>query len=445
MDEKLKQEIANFRFSIIGDFVTGVRLSRGEREKIMREKAERKYDVPGSHRTRVSKGTIEFWIAKYRAAGNNSSGLLPMTRHDKGESKTLSLSLRMALRDLKQENPDYTLPTLIAKLREKRLLEPDEILNSSTCYRFLSTIEQALGGEQDADRRSFEAAYPNAIWQCDVLHGPQVSAPEGLHKKTYLIAIIDDHSRLITHAQFYMNETALSLKDCLFQAVQKRGIPQKFYVDNGSCYRSDSLENTCTMIGAQLVHSRPYIPQGRGKIERFFRTVRDSFLQLHDKKTLSLDQINEKFASWLEEYHNRVHGGTDQTPVDKYTRDMQSVRPAPALLQDYFRECEHRIVRRDRTVQLNGRVFEVPQGLIGKKVELRFQNEKSDSIEVFFQNYSHGHARQVDLHINSQIGRNVDFKSKDHREEKNRAKENPQEIECTGGKLFETNDCEIQS
>lgn len=444
MDEKLKQEIANFRFSIIGDFVTGVRFARGEREKIMREKAARKYEVPGSHRTRVSKGTIEFWIAKYRAAGNNSSGLFPLTRNDKGESKVLSLSLRMALKDLKQENPEYTLPTLIAKLRELRLLAPEENLNSATCYRFLSTIEPAVSGEQNADRRPFEGAYPNAIWQCDVMHGPQVVTPDKLHKKAYLIAIIDDHSRLITHGQFYLNETVQSLKDCLFHAVQKRGVPQKFYVDNGSCYRSDSLANTCTMLGTQLVHTPPYTPQGRGKIERFFRTVRDSFLQLNNNKTLSLDQINERFTSWLEEYHDRVHGGTDQTPIGKFTRDMQSVRSAPVNLHEYFRECEQRVVRRDRTVQLNGLTFEVPQGLIGKKVELRFQAEKSDSVEVFFQNYSHGHARQVDLHINSQIGRNVDFKSKDHQVQKNRGKEDLEETESAGGKLFEMNECESQ-
>lgn len=213
MDEKLKQEIASFRFSIIGDFVTGVRLLRGEREKLMREKAQRQYSIPGSNRTRVSKGTIEFWIAKYRAAGNNSSGLLPCIRSDKGASKTLSLPVRMALKDLKHENPHYTLPTLIAKLREKRLLAPDEELNAATCYRFLATVEPPSGGEKDADRRAFEGAYPNAIWQCDILHGPQVKSSDGPLKKAYLIAILDDHSRLIAHAQFYLGYRCLPTKE----------------------------------------------------------------------------------------------------------------------------------------------------------------------------------------------------------------------------------------
>jgi putative transposase len=138
------------------------------------------------------------------------------------------------------------------------------------------------------------------------MHGPQVKTDFGTLHKSYLIAILDDHSRLITHAQSCLNETAEALKKCLLQAMQKRGVPQKFYVDNGAYYRAEGLATTCAWIGIALIHSRPYIPQGRGKIERFFRNVRESFLDQRSTAPQSLTSLNEQFSLWLEFYHNRV-------------------------------------------------------------------------------------------------------------------------------------------
>jgi len=436
LKEEEKLEIAKFRFGIISDFVTGVRFCHGEREKLLREKCARKYTIPFSSRTTVSRGIIALWIGKYRAAGNQLSGLMPLVRIDAGTFRNLDLSVRMSIRELKMENPKWTLGTIVAKLRENYVLGPHEQINQATCYRFLQTLdlESALGA--NADRRSFEAAYPNAIWQCDVLHGPQVKTDLGTLRKSYLIAILDDHSRLITHAQFCLNETAEALKKCLLQAMQKRGVPQKFYVDNGACYRADGLATTCAWIGIALIHSRPYIPQGRGKIERFFRNVRESFLDRLPTAPQNLTSLNEQFSSWLEIYHNREHGTTGQTPIQKYTADMASVRPAPANLESFFREKEERVVRRDRTVQLSGKFYEVPQGLIGKKVELRFFTDEPHKIEVFLQKDSHGFARLVNVHLNANLGR--DFVSTGS---KSKTKKLDSEItqpthEMTGGILF---------
>jgi putative transposase len=407
LKEEEKLEIAKFRFGVISDFVTGVRFGHGEREKLLRDKCARKYTIPFSSRTNVSRGSIALWIAKYRAAGNQLSGLMPLIRADAGTYKKLDLSVRMAIADLKKDHPKWTLKTIVAKLREKYVLKPDEQINTATCYRFLQTLDLSATSGVNADRRSFEAAYPNAIWQCDVLHGPQVITDSGALRKSYLIAILDDHSRLITHAQFCLNETAEMLKKCLLQAIQKRGIPQKFYVDNGACYRAEALSTTCAWLGVALIHSRPYIPQGRGKIERFFRNVRDSFLQRLSTAPQTLENLNEQFSSWLDLYHNREHGTTGQTPLQKYTADMASVRPAPANIESFFREKEDRVVRRDRTVQLGGKFYEVPQGLIGKKVELRFFADDPEKIEVFLLQHSHGFARLMDAQMNASLGRDL--------------------------------------
>ena len=136
--------------------------------------------------------------------------------------------------------------------------------------------------EDAKDKRHFEASHPNEIWQSDVMHGPYVQV-EGRARKTYLIAVIDDHSRYIVHAEFYLAETITNFLDCLRQAILARGLPQKLYTDNGACFKTSHLEQVSAQLGIAIKHTRPYTPQGRGKIERWFKTVRDGFLGSHAK------------------------------------------------------------------------------------------------------------------------------------------------------------------
>ena len=143
-------------------------------------------------------------------------------------------------------------------------------------YRYLKNEELTVVNEEAKDKRAFEASHPNEIWQSDVMHGPRVLV-EGKLKKAYLIGIIDDYSRFIIHAQFYLAETRENFLDALRQAVLSRGLPQKLYIDNGSCYKALHLEQVAAQLGVTITHSRPYTPQGRGKIERWFRYVQDSF------------------------------------------------------------------------------------------------------------------------------------------------------------------------
>jgi putative transposase len=442
MTDEEKMRIAKFRFGIISEFVIGVRLARGEREALLREKSSRQYQIPDSHRTRVSKGAILLWIQKYRCAGNNLSGLMPCKRVDAGKYPSLKVGVRMAMREMREENPNVTLNQIIATLKSKSLLEPEEKINRTACYNFLNTIQTPTKGE-NADRRAFEAQYPNGIWQCDVLHGPHLYDEKGIQRKSYLIAILDDHSRLIAHGEFYFDEKAESLKKCLYQAVQKRGLPQKFYVDNGSCYRAEAISDSCAWMGIDLLHSRPYTPQGRGKIERFFRTVRNEFLSIQEGLCKTKEAMNESFSDWLEAYHSRIHGTTGKTPLEKYTADMTSIRSAPHNLEDLFRTKETRCVRKDRTIQLNGKFYEVPQGLIGKKVELRFFDNQPERIEVYYCGKSMGFVRPLDLHLNANIGRDFSssqqfgaVKQKITKEETNNRHAHPETYTISGGKIF---------
>ncbi len=152
------------------------------------------------------------WVYSYRAAGNQIEGLKPKSRADKGTFKEVDPKVRDAIKDIKARNPNYTMPTIIELLRQQKLVGINEDLNYSNLYRFIKQEKLSELNTTAEDKRRFEASLPNEIWQCDVFHGPLVKAGVAM-KKTYLCAIIDNHSRLVIHAQFYLTENLGALKD----------------------------------------------------------------------------------------------------------------------------------------------------------------------------------------------------------------------------------------
>jgi putative transposase len=439
-DEK-KLKVATFRFGIISEFVNGLRFSYGEREKFIKDKISRSYEIPFSTQKTISRTTIEKWIYDYKYAGNRIEGLYPRTRTDKGKSRALTSSLKLAITEFKKENPKIKLPALITTLRQKKLIGQDEYVHSSSVYRYIKSQELNTVNENAVDKRLFEAEHPNEIWQSDVMHGPYVKV-DGKLKKSYLIAIIDDHSRFIVHAEFYLNETRENLLDTLRQAILKRGLPQILYIDNGSCFKALQLEQVTAQLGISIKHSRPYTPQGRGKIERWFKYVRDHFLSVHKLTVTSpdkLDLLNYNFSNWVDEYNNRVHGSTKQKPYDRYCAGLECVRPAPAHLINYFRQIEFRRVKKDRTVRIKGGIYEVPVGLIDRRVALHFHPEDLSNIEIYFNEKSYGMAVFVNPHINSKIGRNWDT---DLNIKKNKKEFFEDDIVIATGKLFESRSAE---
>jgi hypothetical protein len=157
-------------------------------------------------------------------------------------------------------------------------------------------------------------------------------------------------------------------------------------------------------LGIALVHAKPYQPQGKGKIERFFKSVRTRFLPSFKGDTL--DEINEAFELWLdEEYHQRSHGSTGETPFKRFTSRMECLRPAPDNLRDHFRKTVRRRVNKDRSVVMDRRLFEAPVELIGKRVELLFFEGSPEQVEIRCAQKSYGLLRQIDLHVNSRVKR----------------------------------------
>ena len=403
MTEDEKMQVAVFRFGVISDFVTGAQMSRAEKRRLMREKSGRKWQIPFSEKTRISMGTIGRWCRCYRNSDGNLKSLYPKDRTDQGKCRAMDQETCLALIALRSQMPALTVPQLIGQMNRQNRVTPGIVLNNSTVYRFLH--EQNLMSPQvkPVDRRKFEAELPNDLWQSDVMHGPRVDV-DGKRRKTYLIAVIDDHSRLIVYARFYLSENLASYLNAFENAIATRGLPRKLYVDNGAAFRSRHLEYIAASLAVSLIHTKPYTPEGRGKIERWFKTVRSSFLPLF--KGTGLPQLNDALIRWItESYHKKIHGATGQTPFERFTAKMHCLRTAPVNLKDYFRKVARRTVSKDRSITLNGRLYEAPVALIGKRVELLYHGSQPERVEVKYQNKSFGMIRTVDLNVNYRVKR----------------------------------------
>jgi putative transposase len=407
MNKEQKREVAVFRFGVIHDLVGGVRLQRGDQQRLLREKCEKRWVIPYSARSRLTRTTILRWVKRYKESNGKLESLYPTERSDQGVSRKLDEETSLALIHLRKELPKVPVRDLIETMHKRRLALPGRKLSLSTVYRLLHRHHlRGSAGPGPQDRRKFEAELPNDLWQSDSMHGPQVDV-DGRMKKTYLLAFLDDHSRLVPHAQFYLSEGLSSYLHALEQALLRRGLPRKLYLDNGPAFRSRHLEDVAASLGIALIHSSPYKPQGRGKIERFFRTVRSQFLSGFRGK--GLEDLNEALDLWLQDvYHQRKHTSTGKSPFDRFTAHMQCIRPAPKDLKNYFRRHTRRRVAKDRTITLNGNLYEAPVPLIGKQVLCLYHDDQPQEVEVIHEHKPYGLLTPLDLHVNCRVRRNKD-------------------------------------
>lgn len=402
MNTEEKEKIAVFRFGVIFPLVEkDLHEYWGEKERILRELVSKSWEIPFSKRSFISKATILSWVKRYIDGGRKIEALFPASRGDRGRARSISDEQIDQLVQLRSAHPKISTPRLVEIATAKGVFSSGQLVSLATVYRLLK-MRKAKRATVQSDMRKFEVQLPNDLWQSDCMHGPKV-IHEGSERKAYLFAIIDDHSRLIPHAQFYLAETLENYLDCLWAALRKRGIPRKLYVDNGASFKAHRLQLGCASLEIGLRYAKPYRPQGKGKIERFFKTIRSQFLP-EIPAHITLSEINERLASYLDSvYHQRIHGSTGEKPLDRYLNGAHALRKAPENLPQHFRKQAVRTVGNDRTVKLDGRLFEAPAGLAQMKVTLRY--ESPQRIEVFLDESSRGFLRPLDQEVNSRVGR----------------------------------------
>ncbi len=411
-DNKLREEIALFRYGLIAELVNLPPGSRGIYEKL-RKKAAGEHTIPGSTRCTLAPETLRDWLKKYRRGGFDA--LCPRRRNDAGSSRSLPQSVADVLIVMKDENRDLSVKLLIKAARDSGAIPPGVCLPHSTVHRLLSRhglMDKPATEESTKDRRRFAYANAGQLYMSDVMHGPAVFADGRRKRKAYLIALLDDATRVVPHAEFCLSENTQAFLPVFKQALMRRGIPKRLYVDNGSAYRSHQLALVCAKLGITLVHARPYQPQGKGKIERYFRTVRMQLLPVLSTDDLrDLSSLNRRLWAWVEgEYHHAPHRGLDgETPLDRWSRcagDVRLVEPSVDL-DDLFLWEVKRKVRNDRTVSLNGVVYEVAAELVRQTVRLRYDPSapRTKPLQVWHKGQRQPDAKVVDAYANCFVKR----------------------------------------
>jgi transposase InsO family protein len=377
---------ALFRLSVLGPLVSREQLARGELQQLIGELAAREYAIPGSRRHLVSEKTIEAWYYAWRAHG--IAGLTPKARVDRGQSR-LSADLQAAILAAKRENPRRSIRQIRLLLESAGVVARGSV-SRSAIHRLLQRegLSRMTGSSSlPEEKRRFSAQFAGSIWYGDVMHGPRLPLG-GRIRKTYLVSLMDDASRLIAHSAFCLGETALDIEGVLKQALLKRGIPTMIVVDNGAAYRAATLQAICVRLGIKLVYCRPYAPEGKGKLERYHRSFRAAFLaELDERRITDLDDLNARLWAWNEVLYNRQpHDGiAGLTPLARYQQDLPRIRglgQLAAQLDALFHHRLSRFVRKDGTVSFHGRLFEVPYELAGKTVRLVIDPHSGDVIGV---------------------------------------------------------------
>jgi len=393
MDEDRRRDVGLFRYALIRD-AADASLSKAERGRLVRALADQEHVGPDGRPVRVARGTLDEWIRAYRHGGFEALVPRPPRVLPRTPAEVLELAFQ-----LKREQPARTAAQVHQVMVAAGVSAPAvRTLQTHLARAGLNT--RADGRNPDKVYGRFEATARNELWMGDGLHGPKL---DGAVRRAVLLAFIDDHSRLLVGWRWGTGEDVIRLEAALRPGLMARGLPDAILVDRGSAFVSTQLLRACAVLGVRLVHASPRAATTKGKIERFFRTVRDQFLvEVDGRPNLDLPELNRLFSAWLEVvYHRRVHSETKATPLERFMAAGAPTLPTPALLREAFLWSQTRTVTKTATVSLHSNDYEVDAALAGRKVELVFDPFDLTRIEV---RYLH---RPFGLAVPVRIGRHT--------------------------------------
>jgi putative transposase len=353
--------------------------------------------------------TIQTWYSRYQKHGITT--MEPKKRSDSGVAR--KVTPEELLEAINQVLPLFNgghrnKMQVYRKIIEKGLLARS-MLAQTSFYRFIREYELLSDKDTAHNKRrlAFAMQYANMLWQGDTLYGPYVKDENGRPIQTRLIAFIDDASRVLCHGQFFFSENTDSLITTLRAAFYKRGIPDQIYVDNGGIYTSKEITLICARLGCILRHAPLRDGASKGKIERFFHTVREQFLS-RKLDISSLDALNKQFTLWVEdEYNAATHSALGMKPIDRFALDLKRIRflPPSEITDELFYDEDTRVVKKDNTFPFKNKRYEAPADLRQKQIAIRFDRFRPVRIVVYYKDQRVGEAKELDLVSNGLIRR----------------------------------------
>jgi transposase InsO family protein len=374
-DDRRKEE-ALFRYGVLGDLLSR-ELRRGELKHGLAERASKIWIGPGGRERRVAAKTLQEWYYRFKRVGLD--GLLPRQRRDAGELRALPAELQELIVAMKREDPGRSAALILRELIACGRVRRREV--SEATIRRLLRREGLNGPRLELDRPAryrWQATTCGELWQGDALHGPRLFDPAaGKDVRVKIFALMDDRSRLVVYLRGGFHETQQDFLTVLLGAVLRRGVPRSILLDNHGSFSGSDVNVACAKLSTRLLFTRPYDGPAKGKIERFWRTLRAHVLdRLNMKEVESLDDLNLRLWSWVEgEYNTRPHSGlSGRSPLEVWEEDADEIRwvDDPAAVEKAFSDKLERQVRNDSTCQLRGRTFEVPTSLRRRRIEIHF-------------------------------------------------------------------------
>lgn len=364
------EAVAHFRAEIVGA-LTRKDLDRGELRAALSALATERFRPPGSDTTRTfSFTTLERWYYAYRRGGIEALRRTP--RGDRGNGRGLTPEQRQLVLDIRREHPSASVPLILRTLRTDGRLARNSVSASTVRRLFRSNGLDRVplrDGSGQRIRLRWQAAEPGALWHADVCHGPALRI-RGVAHPLRIHALLDDASRYVLAIEARHTERETDMLGIFVRALRCHGPPDLLYLDNGPTYIGVALSTACVRLGIGLVHAKPYDAPARGKMERFWRTLREGCLD-HLGEVSALHDVEVRLLAFLDRhYHVAPHASLlGRSPGTVFA---ERKRPPDALDENTLRDAltvrERRRVRRDTTVSVRGVDYELDQGFLAGRI-----------------------------------------------------------------------------
>lgn len=371
--DKAKNQIALFRYGLISSLVNDTFEDRSK-EDYYRRMASVVHTLNGKE-IKLRASTIKNWYINYKKLGYD--GLIPKSRTDLNTSRKLSLEAQQKIIDYKKKFPHISGTLIYQKLIEDGYINEFNV-SKSTVLKFIRDNYLLFGDVGKIDRRAFEMEFANQMWDADTSHGPYLTI-DNKKIKTYLIALIDDASRLITNAKFFFEDNAINFQNTFKEGLKKYGIPKKIFLDNGKTYKNEQLSIICANCGMELIYTKPFSPQSKAKIERWFHTMKETWMRgINWVDINGIDELNNMLNDFVNEYNNKVHSslsnnGVNISPKQRWFMDQDKIKKIDNnQIDEYFLHTAYPTIRSDSIARIKKIEYEVPTKYIGKKITVKY-------------------------------------------------------------------------
>jgi putative transposase len=383
-NDKKSIDMAYFRFSMIAPVIHGT-FNEPTKTAYYRRITEKPLTLPNGEVKVYNPKTIEKWEEYYRKEGMD--GLMSRTRKDSGKTRVLSQEAIEQIYRLKEKFTRINATLIYDKLIEDGFINQSKVSLSSV-QRFVkrNDLKSATNPNQK-DRKAFEEPYPGGMFQADTCHTLYIKE-NGKASRTYLINIVDDHTRLIVGARFFYNDNAYNFQIVLKEAICRYGLCNKLYLDNGSTYSNHQLTLICGSLGIIKLHTPVRDGACKAKVERSFKTIKETWLHGFDPSNVSsLDELNQLLAEYVHKRNTTVNRTTGEAPIERYRNGIAHVKvpKSKEWIDECFMHREKRKVNLDATISIEKVYYDVPMQFIRSKVEVRYLPNKMDAAYIFFE------------------------------------------------------------